>query len=108
MRWIRFLAALRRQRPGSRGEDTWGNSMKTYSRLTLAFLLLILIVPQVRANEPPENGPHVKYYDNGQKWVERRFKNGDVDGLSTWWDVNGSKINEIEYKDGEEVSRKKF
>ena len=26
--------------------------MKTYSRLTLAFLLLILVVPQVGADEP--------------------------------------------------------
>jgi hypothetical protein len=29
--------------------------MKTYSRLLLAFLLLILVVPQVRAEEPPKN-----------------------------------------------------
>ena len=28
--------------------------MKTYSRLTLTFLLLILVVPQVSADEPPE------------------------------------------------------
>jgi MYXO-CTERM domain-containing protein len=32
--------------------NTEGNSMKTYSRLTLAFLLMILVVPQVDADEP--------------------------------------------------------
>ena len=37
--------------------------MKTYSRLTLAFLLLILVVPPV-VGKPPENGPYVKYYEN--------------------------------------------
>ena len=40
--------------------------MKTYSRLLLNFLLLILVVPQVGA-ERPENGKHVEYHDNGQK-----------------------------------------
>jgi hypothetical protein len=33
--------------------------MKTYSRLTLAFLLLILVVPQVGADAPHENGKEV-------------------------------------------------
>ena len=51
--------------------------MKTYSRLTLAFLLLILVVPQVGADEPPENGPYVEYYDNGQKKLEGHYKNGE-------------------------------
>ena len=50
--------------------------MKTYSRLILAFLLLILVVPQVGADEPPENGKHVEYYENGQKKDEAHWKNG--------------------------------
>ena len=62
-----------------------GNSMKTYSRLTLASLLLILVVPQVGADEPPENGKHVEYYDNGQKEREAHYKNGKQDGLQTNW-----------------------
>ena len=48
--------------------------MKTYSRLTLAFLLLIIVVPQVGADEPPKDGPYVEYYENGQK-VKGHFKN---------------------------------
>jgi len=40
---------------------TEGNSMNTYKKLTLASLLLILVVSQVGADEPPENGPHVEY-----------------------------------------------
>ena len=41
--------------------------MKTYKKLLLAFLLLILGAPQVRADDSPENGPYVEYYENGQK-----------------------------------------
>ncbi len=32
--------------------------MKTYSRLILTFLLLILVVPQVGGDEPSEKGKH--------------------------------------------------
>ena len=41
--------------------------MKTYSRLTLAFLLLILFVPSVGADEPPENGKHLEHHGNEEK-----------------------------------------
>ena len=79
-----------------------------YSKLALAFLLLILIVPPVVGDEPPKDGPHVEYYENGQKQYERHFKNGKLDGLSTGWHENGQKELEILYKNGEEVSRKEF
>ena len=82
--------------------------MKTYSRLTLAFLLLILVVPQVGADEPPKDGPHVEYYENGKKKLEIHYKNGKLDGLWTWWDENGNKTLEVQLKDGAEVSRKEF
>ncbi len=42
-----------------------GSSMKTYSRLLLAFLLLILVVPPVVADNPPKGKPRVRYY---KKW----------------------------------------
>ena len=74
--------------------------MKTYSRLTLAFLLLILVAPQVVGDEPPENGKHVMYYDNGQKEYEAHYKNGLNHGLSTWWYENGQKHRESHYKNG--------
>jgi antitoxin component YwqK of YwqJK toxin-antitoxin module len=106
--------------------------MKTYSRLTLAFLLLILVVPQVIAEEPPENGPYVEYYENGKKKLESHYKDGlqdgletfwledgqkkeeshwknhKLDGLGTKWNEDGKKVLEIQYKDGKEVSRKEF
>ena len=64
--------------------------MKTYSRLTLIFLLLILFVPQVRADDPPEDGPYVEYYENGQKKLEAHYKDGEREGLATYWHENGS------------------
>jgi len=75
--------------------------MKTYSKLTLAFLLLILIVPHVGADEPPENGPYVEYYDNGQKSYESHYKNGEQHGRWTRWHENGQKHWESQYKNGE-------
>jgi antitoxin component YwqK of YwqJK toxin-antitoxin module len=74
--------------------------MKTYSRLTIAFLLLILVVPQVGADEPPENGPYVEFYENGQKKVEATFKDGKPDGLWTEWYPDGEKKGEFHYKNG--------
>jgi len=51
--------------------------MKTHSKLLLAFLFLILFVPQVGADEPPENGPYVRYHENGQKKSETLYKGGE-------------------------------
>ena len=82
--------------------------MKTYSRLTLAFLLLSLVAPPVVGDEPPKNGPHIEYYENGQKMSEGHFKNGKKDGLDTFWHENGQKRSEDHYKNGKEVSRKEF
>jgi hypothetical protein len=84
----------------NRASLTEGNSMKTYSRLTLAFLLLILVVPQVGADEPPENGPYVEYYDDGKKRSEAHYKNGVPDGLGTYWYEGGQKIEEGQFKNG--------
>jgi len=39
---------------------------------------------------------------------EGHYKDGEQDGLWTFWDENGNKTKEIQYKDGEEVSRKEF
>ena len=82
--------------------------MKTYSKLLLALLLLILVVPQVAGDEPPKDGPHVEYWGNGKKRSEVHYKNGKQDGLWTEWYWNGQKEMEIQYQGGEEVSRKEF
>jgi antitoxin component YwqK of YwqJK toxin-antitoxin module len=106
--------------------------METYSRLVLAFLLLILVGPPVVAEGPPKDGPYVEYYDNGQKksewhykdgkpdglWTEwhengkklkeRHYKNGKPEGPWTYWNENGQKRREFHFKNGKEVSRKEF
>ena len=105
--------------------------MKTYTRLTLTFLLLILVVPQV-GGQRPENGPYVEYHSNGakkrqtdykdgkktfvtewhrngQKEKEERYNDdGEQDGVWTRWDENGNKKWERHYKNGKEISRKEF
>ena len=83
-----------------RVKNTEGNSMKTYSRLTLAFLLLILIVPQVVVAVPPKNRPQVKYHSNGQKRYESHYKDGKRDGRWIGWRENGNKEYESYYNNG--------
>ena len=109
-----------------------GSSMNTYSKLLLAFLFLILAIFAAGGCGPPENGPYVQYFENGQKSEEGNYKNGKYDGLMTqwyengkkkleghykngkqeglWteWDEDGKKIEERHYKNGEVVSRKDF
>ena len=78
--------------------------MKMNSKLTLAFLLLILVVPQVGADKPPKDGPYVNYYESGKKRLSGHFKNGRPDGPMTNWYENGRKRSEARYKNGNLVS----
>ena len=82
--------------------------MKTYSKLLLAFLLLILAICAAGGCGPPENGPYVQYYENGKKKLEVHYENGKQNGLRTEWDENGKKQKEIQYKDGKLISQKAF
>ena len=50
---------------------------------------------------PKEDEPYVEYYDNGQKKIERHFKDGKQDGLETVWYENGQKQAEAHLKNGE-------
>ena len=54
-----------------------------------------------------ERTTKVAYYENGKKACVERYKNGVKDGRWTEWD-DGKKKSEVQYKDGEEVSRKEF
>ena len=51
----------------------------------------------------PFTGVCVDYYDyeDEQKEYETRYKDGQENGLCTWWYENGQKGYEIRYKDGE-------
>ena len=57
--------------------------MKTYSRLTLASLLLILVVPQVGADEQTNQEPVIGTYQSGKKKSEDRWKDDKRHGLQT-------------------------
>ena len=48
-------------------------------------------MPQVSADEPPENGKHVEYDENGKKTREAHYKDGMPDGLETFWFSTGRK-----------------
>jgi len=74
--------------------------MKTYSRLTLAFLLLILVVPQVVADEPPKDGPHVEHHENGQIKIRAIYRNGRRNGKFEERFKDGKYKIRANYRDG--------
>ena len=45
----------------------------------------------------------VQYYDNGNKWSETHYKDGELDGVYTEWYEDGNKLSETHYKNGEPV-----
>ena len=48
----------------------------------------------------PFTGKDVCKYKNGQKWVEKNYKDGKLDGKWTEWDDNGQINSVANYKDG--------
>ena len=52
----------------------------------------------------PITGVYTDYYDweNDQKEYEGYYKDGKLNGLSTWWYENGQKEREIRYEDGKQ------
>ncbi len=40
-----------------------------YSKLAMAFLLLILMVPLVTADDPPKDGLYTQWHNNGHKKI---------------------------------------
>ena len=54
------------------------------------------------------NGLYTWFHENGQKKTERTYKNGEYDGLETKWYSNGQKQEESTYKDGKEISWKRW
>ena len=47
------------------------------------------------------HGKWTYYHENGQKFGEGTWKNGELDGIHTNWYENGQKKVEQTYKDGE-------
>ena len=50
--------------------------------------------------EDPFSGKYVKKYENGQKKLEGNYKNGELEGLWTYWDKEGNISSREKYKDG--------
>ena len=57
---------------------------------------------QEEAERNAERTTIVSYYGNGQKSLERHYKNGQYDGLETRWYKNGQKRMEGHYKNGKQ------
>ena len=56
----------------------------------------------VASDGEPYTGFYTNYYDwvnDQQEYYEEYYKNGKLNGLSTWWYENGQKECEIHYKD---------
>ena len=48
----------------------------------------------------PMNGVLTSYYENGQKEIEKTYKDGKLEGLWTQWYENGQKMGVGTFKDG--------
>ncbi|MFL2478267.1 MAG: toxin-antitoxin system YwqK family antitoxin, partial [Verrucomicrobiales bacterium] len=46
-----------------------------------------------------QDGLEVNWYENGQKWSERNYKDGKFDGLQVAWHENGQKLQEGNWKE---------
>ena len=51
------------------------------------------------------HGKWIYRYENGQKWGEREYKNGESHGKHITWYENGKKSSEREYKNGKQCSK---
>jgi hypothetical protein len=56
-------------------------------------------------SETPKNGLHVEHYDNGQLKSEFNYKDGDLDGKSTFWYENGHVEAEMNYKNNKKEGK---
>ena len=50
--------------------------------------------------EKPYSGSVFDLYDNGQKKLNGRYRNGIKNGKWTWWNMDGQKKDEFTWKDG--------
>ena len=46
------------------------------------------------------NGVGFDVYEDGQLFYERNYKDGELDGLSKTWHLNGQLQSEVNWKDG--------
>ena len=77
--------------------NTKDNSMKTYNRLTLAFLLLAIV----------GCGKDVTTYQaNGHKESEGNLRDNKKHGLWTFWHENGEKKVESHFKNGKQIHKR--
>tara|TARA_B110000977_G_C10994703_1_gene461404 strand:- start:42 stop:443 length:402 start_codon:yes stop_codon:yes gene_type:complete len=70
------------------------------NHVDLESLVYINDKSHVEGSETPFTGQVVDSYSDGQKSLERTYKDGKANGLSTWWYDDGKKEYESVYKDG--------
>ena len=63
----------------------------------LSLTILFLFSGEVSGEEPEVKK---EYWDNGKVRLERHYRDGKLDGLSTYFYENGIKMFEVHYKDG--------
>ena len=47
-----------------------------------------------------------RYQENGQKFFETEYQNGQRHGKKIWWDKNGKKYLEAEFQNGKMINAK--
>jgi len=75
---------------------------EVYSNVTLKWSNKDGIFRDIKSDKP-YSGKAVGLWPNGNKRIERNYKDGKADGLVVEWHENGQKLFEGNFKDGEEV-----
>ncbi|MDC0201162.1 hypothetical protein OAK04_02100 [Verrucomicrobia bacterium] len=57
-------------------------------------------IAYLKGSDTPYTGKAYGLHKNGQKWVEKNFKDGKGDGLLVEWYKNGQKERESNWKNG--------
>ena len=57
-------------------------------------------IAYLKGSDTPYTGKAYGLHKNGQKWVEKKFKDGKGDGLLVEWYKNGQKERESNWKNG--------
>ena len=92
-----------------RDDLSYKNGSETpYTGAAYAWKNGILLFMETNLVSGKPDGLTTLWDENGQKKEELNYKDGKREGLSTSWHDNGQKKEEVNFKDGKEVSRKEW
>jgi antitoxin component YwqK of YwqJK toxin-antitoxin module len=80
---------------------------EVYSNVTLKWSNKDGIFRDIKSDKP-YSGKAVGLWPNGNKRIERNYKDGKADGLEVLWHENGQKKEEVNWKDNESASPTKY